>query len=58
MTANGETLADTEKNNAETVPDKVIVTNPEVGASNNRIEKMKKLTGRLRGQKGARTREY
>ena len=58
MAANGETLADTEKDNTETVPDKVIVTNPEVGASNNRIEKMKKLTGRLRGQKGAMTREY
>ena len=58
MTANGETMADTEKDNTETVPDKVIVTNPEVGASNNRIEKMKKLTGRLRGQKGAMTREY
>ena len=59
MTANGETMADTGKDNTEVVPDKaVIVTNPEVGASNNRIEKMKKLTGRLRGQKSAMTREY
>ena len=59
MTANGETMADTEKDNTETVPDKtVIITNPEVEASNNRIEKMKKLTGRLRGQKSAMTREY
>ena len=58
MTANGETMADTERNNAETVPEKVIVTNPDVEASNSRIEKMRKLTGRLRGQKSAMTREY
>ena len=57
MAANGETMADTEKNNAETVHEKVIVTNPEVGASNSRIKKMRKLTGRLRGQKSAMTRE-
>ena len=57
MTANGETMADTERNSAETVPEKVIVTNPDVEASNSRIEKMRKLTGRLRGQKSAMTRE-
>ena len=58
MTATGETMADTGKDTTEVVPEKaVIVTNPEVGASNNRIEKMKKLTGTLRGKKGAMSRE-
>ena len=60
MTATGETMADTEKDTTnEVVPEKaVIVTNPETLASNNRIEKMKKLTGTLRGKKGAMSREY
>ena len=58
MTANGETMADTERNSAETVPEKVIVANSDVEASNNRIESMKKLTKKLRRQKGAMTREY
>ena len=60
MTATGETMADTEKDTTnEVVPEKaVIVTNPETLESNNRIEKMKKLTGTLKGKKGAMTREY
>ena len=60
MTATGETMADTEKDTTnEVVPEKaVIVTNPETLESNNRIEKMKKLTGTLKGKKGAMTREH
>ena len=60
MTATGETMADTEKDTTnEVVPEKaVIVTNPETLESNNRIEKMKKLMGTLKGKKAAMTREY
>ena len=58
MTANGETVAETDRNSVETVPEKVTIANPDVEASNNRIENVKKLTNKLRGQKGAMTREY
>ena len=58
MTANGETMAETDRNSVENVPEKVTIANSDVEASNNRIENMKKLTNKLRGQKGAMTREY
>jgi len=58
MTANGETVAETDRNSVENVPEKVTIANSDVEASNNRIENMKKLTNKLRGQKGAMTREY
>ena len=53
MSVTGETMTDTEKDTTnEVVPEKaVIVTNPETLESNNRIEKMKKLTGTLKGEK-------
>ena len=60
MSVTGETMADTEKDTTnEVVPEKaVILTNSETLESNNRIEKMKKLMGTLKGKKAAMTREY
>ena len=58
MAANGETIAETDRNSVENVPEKVNTANSGIEASNNRIENMTKLKKKLRGQKGAMTREY
>ena len=66
MTANGETLAETDRNsvenapgnNIENAPEKVNSVNSGSEASDNILENMTKLKNKLRGQKSAMTREY
>ena len=66
MTANGETIAETDRNsvenapgnNVENAPEKVNTVNSGSEASNNILENMTKLKNKLRGQKSAMTREY
>ena len=66
MAANGETIAETDRNsvenaprnNVENAPEKVNTVNSGIEASNNILENMTKLKNKLRGQKSAMTREY